>query len=203
MFVTGAYGLLGSWLVKRLLELGAGVTVLKRDAVPARRWCSRAPNGMSTSCTATSATRHCSSGRSPSTRSTPSFTSPPRRSSGSPTARRCRRSRRTSAGPGLLLEACRALGVAARRGRRVRQGVRSARRASVPRGAARCSRAIPYDVSKAATDLIARSYWHTFELPVAVTRFANLYGGGDLNLSRLVPEAVLAALERPAARDPL
>ena len=52
----------------------------------------------------------------------------------------------------------------------------------------------PYDVSKAATDMIARSYWHTFELPVAVTRFANIYGGGDLNLSRLVPECVLAAI---------
>jgi CDP-glucose 4,6-dehydratase len=53
----------------------------------------------------------------------------------------------------------------------------------------------PYDVSKAAADLIARSYWHTFALPVAVTRFANLYGGGDTNRSRLVPEAVGAALE--------
>jgi CDP-glucose 4,6-dehydratase len=52
----------------------------------------------------------------------------------------------------------------------------------------------PYDVSKAATDLIARSYWHTWKLPVAVTRFANLYGGGDFNTSRLVPESVLAAL---------
>jgi CDP-glucose 4,6-dehydratase len=52
----------------------------------------------------------------------------------------------------------------------------------------------PYDVSKAAADLIARSYWHTFRLPVAVTRFANLYGGGDTNRSRLVPEAIAAAL---------
>jgi CDP-glucose 4,6-dehydratase len=43
--------------------------------------------------------------------------------------------------------------------------------------------------------MIARSYWHTFELPVAVTRLANLYGGGDLNFSRLVPEAVLAAID--------
>ena len=58
----------------------------------------------------------------------------------------------------------------------------------------------PYDVSKAATDMIARSYWHTFGLPVAVTRFANLYGGGDLNLSRLVPECVLAAID---GRPPL
>ena len=61
----------------------------------------------------------------------------------------------------------------------------------------------PYDVSKAATDMIARSYWHTFRLPVAVTRFANLYGGGDLNLSRLVPECVLAAMggRRPVIRS--
>jgi CDP-glucose 4,6-dehydratase len=57
-----------------------------------------------------------------------------------------------------------------------------------------------YDASKAAADLIARSYWHTFGLPVAVTRFANLYGGGDLNRSRLVPEAVAAAL---AGRAPV
>ena len=39
----------------------------------------------------------------------------------------------------------------------------------------------PYEASKAAADLIARSYWPSFGLPVAVTRFANIYGGGDLN----------------------
>jgi CDP-glucose 4,6-dehydratase len=53
----------------------------------------------------------------------------------------------------------------------------------------------PYDVSKAATDLIARSYWPSFGLPVATTRFANIYGGGDLNPSRLIPELVAAALD--------
>ena len=58
----------------------------------------------------------------------------------------------------------------------------------------------PYDVSKAAADMLARSYWHTYGLRVAVTRFANLYGGGDLNRSRLIPEAVLATL---AGRPPV
>jgi CDP-glucose 4,6-dehydratase len=58
----------------------------------------------------------------------------------------------------------------------------------------------PYDVSKACADLIARSYWHSFGLPVAVTRCANLYGGGDLNRSRLIPEAVAAAI---AGRPPV
>jgi CDP-glucose 4,6-dehydratase len=61
----------------------------------------------------------------------------------------------------------------------------------------------PYDVSKAATDMIARSYWHTYRLPVAVTRFANLYGGGDRNFSRLIPETATAVLDgrRPVIRS--
>ena len=53
----------------------------------------------------------------------------------------------------------------------------------------------PYDASKAAADILARSYWHSYGLPVAVSRFANLYGGGDLNFTRLVPEAVSAVLD--------
>lgn len=53
----------------------------------------------------------------------------------------------------------------------------------------------PYDTSKAAADLIARSYAETYGLPVAVTRLANVYGGGDFNFSRLVPEAVRAIVE--------
>jgi CDP-glucose 4,6-dehydratase len=52
----------------------------------------------------------------------------------------------------------------------------------------------PYEASKAAADLIARSYWTAYGVPVAVTRFANIYGGGDLNFSRLIPEAVSAAI---------
>ena len=53
----------------------------------------------------------------------------------------------------------------------------------------------PYETSKAAADMIARSYWHSYGLAVAVTRFANIYGGGDLNFSRLIPEAVCAAVD--------
>jgi CDP-glucose 4,6-dehydratase len=53
----------------------------------------------------------------------------------------------------------------------------------------------PYEASKAAADIISRSYWPSYGLPVAVTRFANIYGGGDLNFSRLIPEAVCAALD--------
>ncbi|MCI0395124.1 MAG: GDP-mannose 4,6-dehydratase, partial [Chloroflexi bacterium] len=48
----------------------------------------------------------------------------------------------------------------------------------------------PYDVSKSCADLIAQAYAHTYQMPLAVTRFANLYGGGDLNWNRIVPGTV-------------
>jgi CDP-glucose 4,6-dehydratase len=61
----------------------------------------------------------------------------------------------------------------------------------------------PYDVSKACADMIARSYASTFELPVAVTRLANVYGPGDVNWSRLVPDTARALVrgERPVIRS--
>lgn len=61
----------------------------------------------------------------------------------------------------------------------------------------------PYDVSKAATDMIARSYAKTYGLPVAVTRLANVYGGGDVNWSRIVPDTMRALVrgERPVIRS--
>jgi CDP-glucose 4,6-dehydratase len=63
--------------------------------------------------------------------------------------------------------------------------------------------AYPYDASKAAADTIARSYATAYGVPLAVTRFANIYGGGDLNFSRLIPEVVVAVLDRraPAIRS--
>jgi CDP-glucose 4,6-dehydratase len=61
----------------------------------------------------------------------------------------------------------------------------------------------PYDVSKACADLIARSYAHSYGLPLAVTRLANVYGPGDLNWSRIVPDTAraLARGERPVVRS--
>lgn len=60
--------------------------------------------------------------------------------------------------------------------------------------------ASPYEGSKAACDLIARSYGRSHGLPVVVTRLANVYGGGDLNFSRLVPELMAAAVQARAPR---
>jgi len=61
----------------------------------------------------------------------------------------------------------------------------------------------PYDVSKACADMIARGYHAAFGLPTAVTRCANIYGPGDLNLNRIIPGTMrsLLAGERPVIRS--
>lgn len=50
----------------------------------------------------------------------------------------------------------------------------------------------PYDASKSCTDILARTYGHTWDMPVTVTRCGNLYGGGDLNWNRIVPDTIQA-----------
>jgi CDP-glucose 4,6-dehydratase len=61
----------------------------------------------------------------------------------------------------------------------------------------------PYEVSKSAADLIARTYYHTYGLPVAIARCGNVFGGGDLNWSRIVPGTIRSFLrgERPVVRS--
>lgn len=54
----------------------------------------------------------------------------------------------------------------------------------------------PYDVSKSCTDLLAVSYFHTYGLPVAVARCGNIYGGGDLNWSRIVPGTIRSLVHK-------
>jgi CDP-glucose 4,6-dehydratase len=61
----------------------------------------------------------------------------------------------------------------------------------------------PYDVSKSCADLIAQSYSASYDLPVAITRCGNFYGGGDLNWNRLVPGSIRSVLrgQRPVIRS--
>src|SRR5947209_12743102 len=61
----------------------------------------------------------------------------------------------------------------------------------------------PYDVSKSAADLIAQAYAVTYGVPLAVTRCGNLYGGGDLNWSRIVPGTIRSVIrgQRPVIRS--
>ena len=61
----------------------------------------------------------------------------------------------------------------------------------------------PYEVSKSCTDLIASSYCHSYGMPVTIARCGNIYGGGDLNWSRIVPGTIRSLIrgERPILRS--
>jgi len=61
----------------------------------------------------------------------------------------------------------------------------------------------PYDVSKSCADLLAKTYAVSFGLPVAITRCGNFYGGGDLNWNRIIPGTIRSILrgQRPVIRS--
>jgi CDP-glucose 4,6-dehydratase len=198
-FVTGAYGLLGSWLVRALVQRGAAVTVLRRDD-PARSALrlmdleSRVNVVDGDICAEGLIARSLAEYEIQSVFHLAAQTIVPT-ANHSPISTFETNIR----GTWQVLEACRLHGAE-------RVIVASSDKAYGPhselpyREEFALQPIYPYDVSKAATDLLARSYWHTFGLPVAVTRFANLYGGGDTNASRLVPEAIAAVL---AGRSPV
>ena len=198
-FVTGGYGLLGYWLVRALLERDVHVVVLKRDDVRAS---ALVLDGLEERCTVVrgdvrdveTLDRAIGEYRIDSVfhLAAQSIVGTARRSP-APTFHVNVR------GTWELLEACRrhevGRTVVAASARGYGAGQRLPLREDDPllgQG--------PYEVSKSAADMIARSYWHAYGIPVATTRFANLYGGGDLTASRLVPESVSAVL---AGRAPV
>jgi CDP-glucose 4,6-dehydratase len=199
VLVTGGHGLLGSWVIKLLLEQGARVVAVRRDE-PAVS--SLAMLGLADRVDAVNGDI-CDPGLIARTLNEYDVDSVFHLAAQTlvGTANRSPLStfETNIRGTWLVLEACRGHGV-----RSVIVASSDKAYGPQPELPYRETQGLvpiyPYDVSKAAADLLARSYWHTFQLPVAVTRFANLYGGGDTNRSRLVPEAVAAAL---AGRAPV
>jgi CDP-glucose 4,6-dehydratase len=197
--VTGAYGLLGSWLVKALLDGGGRVTVVRRDATARSALTALGLEpGLDVVhgdiCTPGLIERALVEYEVDTVFHLAAQTVVP-------TALRSPVStfETNIRGTWTVLEACRHHG--AERVIVAASDKAYGRSELLPyRETQPLAPEFPYDVSKAATDLIARSYWHSWRLPVAVTRMANLYGGGDGNRSRLVPEAVAAAL---AGRPPV
>ncbi len=61
----------------------------------------------------------------------------------------------------------------------------------------------PYDVSKSCVDLLASTYYYTYSTPVGIARCGNIYGGGDLNWSRIIPGTIRSLImgERPVIRS--
>lgn len=193
-FVTGGTGLVGSWLVKRLIEAGADVVCLVRDWVPqselVRSGCieqTKVVRGdvrdrdllerilgefeIDTVIHLAAQTIVTIANRNPiSTFET------------------------NVAGTWNLLEAC-------RRSPKVKQIVMaSSDKAYGDQEILPYSEETglqgqhPYDVSKSAADLIAHTYAKSYDLPVAITRCGNFYGGGDLNWNRIVPGTIRSIL---------
>jgi CDP-glucose 4,6-dehydratase len=202
-FVTGATGLVGSWLVKRLLEAGADVTCLVRDWVPQSEVVRSAQidrvkvvrgdvrdqavlervlgeNEIDTVIHLAAQTIVTIANRNPvSTFET------------------------NVAGTWALLEAC-------RRSPTVKQIVLASSdkaygdHTELPytEETALVGRH-PYDVSKSCADLIGQAFATSYGSPVVITRCGNFYGGGDLNWNRIVPGTVRSVLrgQRPVIRS--
>lgn len=204
VFVTGATGLLGSWLAEELLQRGANVTCLVRDAVPDSR---SARSGLlarinvvhgelenftillrvlneyeiDTVFHVGAQTIVGTASRSPLS----TFES-------------------NIKGTWNLLEACRVCPkliqrvVVASSDKAYGQQTKLPYTEETP-----LEGRFPYDVSKSCVDLLSFSFFHTYGTPVTVTRCENLYGGGDLNFNRLIPGTIRSALknETPIIRS--
>lgn len=187
--VTGAGGLLGTWLVPALLTRGTAVVVLQRHGSAGVL-----PEGVTTvigDVTDPAALDAALAGRGVDT----VFHLAAQSITGQAVADPAGTYETNVRGTWLVLDACRAHGVAralVASSDRV-YGVAPGR-GPLTEGAPLDAR-LPYDVSKAAADLIARAAGATPGLAVAALRTTNLYGGGDRNRSRLVPELAAAIIE--------
>jgi len=203
VFVTGASGLLGSWLTKRLCEVGADVVCLVRDWVPQSELVrsqslqqAKVVRGelddfatleralgeyeVDTVFNLAAQTIVLIANRNPfSTFET------------------------NIRGTWRLLEAC-------RRSPTVKQIVSASsdkaygEHAQLPYTEEYALQGThPYDVSKSCADLIAHAYAVTYGLPIGITRCGNLYGGGDLNWNRIVPGTIRSIIrgKRPVIRS--
>lgn len=199
VFVTGASGLLGSWLVEELLEQGATVTCLIRDWVPRCRLFDSGLIGR------VNVVRGQLQDYETLVRALNEYEIDSVFHLGAQTivgtATRSPISTFESnvRGTWQLLEACRT-----RANQIERVIVASSDKAYGEHDRLPYTEneplqgRFPYDVSKSCADLIATSYTHTYRTPVAITRCGNLFGGGDLNFNRLIPGTIRSALHEKA-----
>jgi len=204
VLVTGATGLLGSWLVKALIGKGADVVCLVRDWVPESELVRSGDLGRvrvvrGELCDLELLLRALNEHEVDSV-----FHLGAQTIVGTAARSPLSTFESNIRGTWLLMEACRLL-----QPRVQRVVVASSDKAYGPQDVlpytegTPLSGRFPYDVSKSCTDLISLSYHASYGLPVAITRCGNLYGGGDLNWNRIVPGTIRSALlgERPIVRS--
>jgi CDP-glucose 4,6-dehydratase len=202
-FVTGATGLVGGWLVRRLVEAGADVVCLVRDWVPQSEL---VRGGMIEK---VKTVRGDVRDQSLLERTLGEYEINTVIHLAAQTIVTIANRNPVSTfetniqGTWALLEAC-------RRSPAVRQIVMASSdkaygdHAALPYDEGTPLKGLhPYDVSKSCSDLISQAYAKTYGLPVVVTRCGNFYGGGDLNWNRIVPGTIRSVLrgQRPVIRS--
>jgi CDP-glucose 4,6-dehydratase len=202
-FVTGATGLVGGWLVRRLVEAGADVVCLVRDWVPQSefdrsRLAARVKIVRGDVCDQPLLERALGEYEIDTVLHLAAQTIV-----GIANRNPVSTFESNVGGTWSLLEAC-------RRSPSVKQIVlASSDKAygdcdTLPYDEATPLRGLhPYDVSKSCSDLIGTAYAVTYGMPVAITRCGNFYGGGDLNWNRIVPGTIRSVLrgQRPVVRS--
>ena len=204
VFVTGSTGLLGSWLTETLLERGANVTCLVRDQVPKSRLVQ----------TGAIARVNVVSGALEDFDTVlrgineyeidTVFHLAAQTIVGTATRSVLSTFESNIKGTWNLLEACRVCQRLVKRVVMASSDKAYGDHEQLPYAEdAPLLGRYPYDASKACAEILAFSFADSFGVPVATTRCGNLYGGGDLNYSRIVPGTIRSALlgERPIVRS--
>ena len=204
VFVTGATGLLGSWLVRSLLDRGARVAVLVRDHDPQSELL-RSGTWVRTSVVSGRLEQLADVERALVTEEVDTvFHLGAQTLVGAALRDPLGTMEANVRGTWNLLEACRRQAGLVQRIVVASSDKAYGEVASLPYTEATPLRGLhPYDVSKSAGDLIAQAWHHTYGTPVVIARCGNLYGGGDLNWSRIVPGTIRSLLrgERPVLRS--
>jgi CDP-glucose 4,6-dehydratase len=203
VFVTGATGLVGGWLVRRLLDLGADVVCLVRDSVPPSELVRSGLIARVKSAYGDVRDQALLERILGEYEVRTVFHLAAQTIVGIANRNPVSTLETNVRGTWSLLEAC-------RRSPTVREIVAaSSDKAYGDQGTLPYTEETPlrgrhpYDVSKSCADLIAQSYAATFGLPVVISRYGNFFGGGDLNWNRIVPGTIRSVLrgERPVVRS--
>lgn len=202
-FITGGTGLLGSWLVRRLVEVGADVVCLVRDWVPQSEMVRSGLYNRVKVVRGDVRDQSCLEGALGEYEIDTVFHLAAQTIVGIANRNPISTFETNVQGTWALLEAC-------RRSPKVKGViVASSDKAYGDQDILPYDEKTPlqgthpYDVSKSCADLISYTYANSYDLPVTITRCGNFYGGGDLNWNRIVPGTIRAVVrgERPVIRS--